>query len=88
MLYATQFPKGITDFEKGYRDFIGEFLLLFVFTSGLFRTEKALQHGDMQDAIYLFHRAVSHNPTISQHMKTVLEDMVLGDYIALFGNLW
>ncbi len=87
-IYFTQYPNGITEYGIGYKEFIGEFLMLLMFGAGLYRNKKSIRDWEMVNVIYLFHRTVSHNKAVRKHLTEVLNNIgSMGEFLSLFGKV-
>jgi hypothetical protein len=60
LIYQRQFPKGVYNFSKGYRALVRGFFDLLFFAAGLHKDKEKINHGDMADAVYKFHRGPGH----------------------------
>lgn len=83
-LMSSEFLKLETDYSKAYAGFAGEFLMMLVFSAGIFHKNEKLNHDEMVVAMYRFHRNVSH----VENLRKIFADSFTDNLLPfLFGAL-
>ena len=87
---STQFINDVAkseDFSAAFAGFAGEFLAMLAFTAGLFRNNETLTDDDLVIAIYLYHRKISHNKKLREHLSQAFTDDIFNFMLGALGGI-